>query len=273
MIAGFFQFSPERGRPDRNAARMEEALRSTRVDLLVCPELATTGYLYLDRDELREVAEPMPSGPSVVRLAAAARETGRAVIFGLAERAGEKLYNSAVAIQPDGPVVCYRKAHLFDTEIEVFDRAGASPRHARVAGADIGIMICFDWRFPEMARLLAIEGADVIAHPANLVHPFCQEAMITRSLENRVFTITASRTGAEQVGGVSVAFTGRSQIVSPRGERLVAAGPDEECVLTAEFDPRDARDKRVTARNDLFADRRGDLYGPASPASQREGPA
>lgn len=269
MIAGFFQFSPERGRPDRNAARLEEALRSTRADLLVCPELATTGYLYLDREELRAVAEPVPSGPSVTRLAKAARETRRAIVFGIAERAGEKIYNSAVAIQADGPVVCYRKAHLFDTETEVFDRAGASPRHARVADADVGLMVCFDWRFPEMARLLALEGADVIAHPANLVHPYCQDAMITRSLENRVFSITASRTGRESAGGLALEFTGRSQIVSPRGERLVAAGPDEECVRTAAIDPREARDKKVTARNDLFGDRRSDLYGPATPKRER----
>jgi predicted amidohydrolase len=273
MIAGFYQFAPERGRPEANAARMEEALRSTAADLLVCPELATTGYLYLDREELYRVAEPVPSGPSVVRLAAAARETGRAIVFGIAERAGEKIYNSAVAIQPGGPVVCYRKAHLFDTETEVFDRAGASPRHARVAGADVGIMVCFDWRFPEMARLLALEGADLIAHPANLVHPYCQDAMITRSLENRVFTITASRTGAERLGSVSLAFAGRSQIVSPRGERLAAAGPDEECVRTAEIDVALARDKRVTARNDLFADRRADLYGPANPSREAPDPA
>src|SRR5258706_3785906 len=263
VIAGFYQFAPARGRPEQNAARMEEALRSFHGDLLVCPELATTGYLYLDKEELRGVSEPVPSGASVVRLARAARETGRAIVFGIAERAGEKIYNSAVAIQPDGPVACYRKAHLFDTETEVFDRAGASPRHVKVVGADVGLMICFDWRFPEMARLLALEGADVIAHPANLVHPFCQDAMITRSLENCVFTVTASRTGEERVGDVSLAFTGRSQVVSPRGERLAAAGPDFECVLAAEIDPREARDKRVNPRNDLVADRRLDLYGPA----------
>lgn len=261
MIAGFFQFSPERGRPRRNAARLEEALRSTRADLLVCPELSTTGYLYFDKEELRAVAEAVPSGPTVTLLAAAARETKRAIVFGIAELAGDKIYNSAVAIQHDGPVVCYRKAHLFDTETEVFDRAGASPRHARAAGADVGLMVCFDWRFPEMARLLALEGADVIAHPSNLVHPYCQDAMITRSLENRVFTITASRTGTETVEGATLAFTGRSQIVSPRGERLAAAGRDEECVLTAEIDPSIARDKKVTPRNDLFGDRRTDLYG------------
>ncbi len=263
MIVGFYQFAPRRGDPEGNRVSLELALRGTPLDLLVCPELATTGYLFLDRRELAPLAEPVPDGPTCARLAAVVKETGRAVVFGIAERAGERLYNSAVLLAPGAPAVCYRKAHLFDMEKEVFDRAGASPRHGEAGGARVGLMVCFDWRFPEMARLLALEGAEVLAHPANLVHPYCQDAMITRSLENGVFTITASRTGTESYGGATLRFTGRSQIVSPRGERLAAADDSEECVRTATIDPAVARDKRVTAHNDLFADRRPELYGPA----------
>lgn len=270
MIVGFYQFAPARAEPDSNRARLLEALRSAPLDLLVCPELATTGYLYLDREELRALAEPVPDGPTCARLSAACRETGRAIVLGIAERAGDRLYNSAVLLTRDGGAVCYRKAHLFDTEKLVFDRAGASPRHGQVAGARVGLMVCFDWRFPEMARLLALEGADLIAHPANLVHPHCQDAMITRSLENGVYSITASRTGEERVEGRSVRFTGRSQIVSPRGARLVQAGATEECVRTVEIDAAESRNKRVTERNDLFGDRRPDLYG-AALARGREG--
>lgn len=264
MIAGFYQFAPLRGEPEANRARLEQALRSSSLDLLVCPELATTGYAFLDRAELLALAEPVPGGPTCARLSAACRETGRAVVVGLAERDGERLYNAAVLLTPDGGAVCYRKAHLFDTEKLVFDRSGPSPRHGAVAGARVGLMVCFDWRFPEMARALALEGADVLAHPACLVHPYCQDAMITRSLENRVFTITASRTGEETVDGRTIRFAGRSQIVSPRGERLAQADATEECVRTAEVDVGLARDKRVTDHNDLFGDRRPDLYAAAA---------
>jgi predicted amidohydrolase len=263
MIVGFYQFSPTRGRPDLNRARLLDALRAEPLDLLVCPELATTGYLYLDRAELESVAEPVPDGESCAQLSAACRESGRAVVFGLAERDGPRLYNSAVLLTPDGGAVCYRKAHLFNTEKGVFDRSGPSPRHGVVAEARIGLMICFDWRFPEMARWLSLEGADLLAHPSNLVHPYCQDAMITRSLENGVFSVTTSRTGEERVGSRTIRFAGRSQIVSPRGERLAQADATEECVRTAEIDVALARDKRVTEGNDLFLDRRPDLYGAA----------
>jgi predicted amidohydrolase len=269
LNVGFYQFSPVRGDPERNRARLAAALRSTPVDLLVCPELSTTGYLFLDRGDLLAVAEPVPEGPTCAALSAACRETGSSIVFGIAERAADGLFNSAVLLTPDGGAVCYRKAHLFDTELLVFDRAGSSPRIGTVKGAKVGIMVCFDWRFPEMARALALEGADVIAHPANLVHPHCQDAMVTRSLENRVFSVTASRTGVEEVGGIRVAFTGRSQILSPMGARLAQAGPTEECVQTSTVNLAEARDKRVTSRNDLFKDRRPELYGSALESTRR----
>jgi predicted amidohydrolase len=257
---GLFQFAPRRGRPDLNASILEDALRSADADLLIAPELATTGYLYLDRAELAAVAEDVPGGPTCELLARACRETGRSIVFGIAERAGERIHNAAALLTPDGGCLIYRKQHLFDTETLVFDRAGASPTHGDVAGVRVGLMICFDWRFPEVARLLALRGADLLAHPSNLVHVHCPDAMITRALENRVFAATANRFGTERVDGTTVSFIGRSQIVSPRGERLVAMGPEEEGVRTVDIDPSLARDKRVTARNDIFADRRVDLW-------------
>jgi predicted amidohydrolase len=260
MKIGVFQFTPARGRPEANGATLESALRGADVDLLVAPELATSGYLYFDRAELASVAESVPEGPTTQRLLRACRETGRSIVFGLPERAGDRIYNAAVLVTPEGAAATYRKAHLFDTETLVFDRSEASQGIARAAGATIGLMICFDWRFPEVARLLALRGAEVLAHPSNLVLPYCQDAMVTRSLENRVFTVTANRTGTETVNGTTIGFTGRSQIVSPSGERLVSMGVSEEGVRIAAVDPSEARDKRATARNDLFADRRTDLW-------------
>jgi predicted amidohydrolase len=267
---GVFQFTPARGQPDTNAAALETALRSSSVELLVAPELATSGYLYFDRAELASVAENVPDGPTTTRLVRVCRETGRSIVFGIAERDGAKIYNAALLLTPEGHVATYRKAHLFDTETLVFDRSGPSTGIARAAGAAIGLMICFDWRFPEVARLLALRGAEVIAHPSNLVLPYCQDAMVTRSIENRVFTVTANRTGTETVGGTTIGFTGRSQIVTPKGERLVSMGETEEGVRIASIDPAVARDKRATPRNDLFADRRTDLWADLLAAPERK---
>ena len=126
-------------------------------------------------------------------------------------------------------------------------------------GTTIGLLICFDWIFPEAARTLALAGATLLCHPSNLVLPHCPDAMITRCLENRVFAVTANRVGEERRGVTPLRFIGLSQVVSPRGERLARCGAVDEGAATAVIDP-GAFDKRLTPRNDLWEDRRPDIY-------------
>jgi predicted amidohydrolase len=122
-------------------------------------------------------------------------------------------------------------------------------------------MICFDWFFPEMARCLALDGAQILVHMANLVMPYCQDSMPTRCLENHLFAVTANRIGAEARGEREIRFTGRSQITGPDGARLAQAGSDGVEAIVAEIDPRAADEKRMTPRNEIFRDRRPGLYG------------
>lgn len=233
-------------------------------DLLVLPELFSSGYLFRDRDEALSLAEGI-DGPTVAALRRIAAERGGAVVAGLAERDGDRVYNAAALATPAGDVHVYRKVHLFDREIEIFD-AGDGPFPVwtveTAAGRfRVGVMICFDWLFPESARCLALEGAEVIAHPSNLVLPHCQEAMRTRCLENRVFAVTANRTASDDRGdGLRLEFTGESQVVDPRGRVLARAGAQGEHVVIQEIDLALARDKRVTERNDLLRDRRPEAY-------------
>jgi predicted amidohydrolase len=124
----------------------------------------------------------------------------------------------------------------------------------------IGIMICFDWFFPESMRIMALQGADVICHPANLVLPFCQDAMITRCLENRVYAVTANRTGVEARGGKTFRYTGKSQITAPGAQVLCRGSAEGEEIGTAELDIAPVRDKKINIHNDLFADRRPEYY-------------
>ena len=130
----------------------------------------------------------------------------------------------------------------------------------RVGRARVGMLICFDWRFPEAARVLALQGADVIAHPSNLVFPNAQEAMRVRALENRLYTVTANRTGTESRPGGRVPFTGRSQVVDPNGEVVARASKTASVAMAVDCDLALARDKRLTARTPLFSNRRPQFY-------------
>lgn len=109
--------------------------------------------------------------------------------------------------------------------------------------------------------MLALKGAQLIAHPSNLVLPYCPEAMITRSIENRIFTVTANRTGVERLeDGTALTFTGNSQIIDPMGKRLGQLSTTDQGVLVREIDLTAADNKWLTENNHVFQDRRVDLY-------------
>ena len=122
------------------------------------------------------------------------------------------------------------------------------------------MMICFDWIFPEVARTIALKGAKIICHPANLVMTYCQDAMVTRALENGVFTITANRTGKEIKKDKELYFTGMSEIVNPKSKILHKGSPDKEEVVIIEIEPSEASDKNINPLNNLFTDRREEFY-------------
>ncbi len=258
---GFVQSNPEFGAVKTNRIHTQKLWGEHKADLLVLPELFNTGYQFKSPEEARKLSEPIPDGPTTRFLIDWSRNSGMTIVAGLAEREGEILYNSAVIVSPKGYIGKFRKAHIFDTETDFF-QPGDLPFTVFDAGfAKIGIMICFDWRFPETARTLALQGADIIAHPANLVLPHCPQAMITRCLENRVYAVTADRVGTEQrIPGEALKFIGQSQGVDPDGTVLVRASEDREEAQVVEIDLEKARNKRINGHNDLFADRREDLY-------------
>ena len=258
MRVGFLQTRPRFGAVEENVARIERALARVRDATVVLPELCTTGYVFESRAEAEALAEPL-DGPSVRRLRELARRNRSTLCFGMAERDGRRVYNSAVTVTPAGRTFVYRKAHLFDREKLVFDVAAPSFEVVR-AETTLGVMICFDWIFPEVCRSLALSGARLVLHPSNLVLPYCQDAMVTRAIENRVFAVTCNRVGQESRAGVRLRFTGRSQVVGPGGQVLVRAGAGGESLRLVRIDPEEAADKHITPRNDLFRDRRPQLY-------------
>ena len=254
------QMQPEFGETTANLERIGRMVEGAGADIMIFPELVTSGYEFRDRRELRKLAIDLGGGEEISRLKSLAGDTGTHIVLGLPERSGRMLFNSAVLIEPSGRVTVYRKLHLFDREKKLFDPGESEPPVVETPVGRLGLMVCFDWIFPEVARLLALKGAQVILHPSNLVLQYCQRAMFARSVENGVFTVTCNRVGSESRTGRTLTFTGASQILSPRGQILAQAGNAGEEIISAEINPTDADDKMITATNHILKDRRTEFY-------------
>jgi predicted amidohydrolase len=265
----FVQGRPAFGRSEHNLERGLALAAGVRAELVILPELWSSGYVFSSHAEVAALAEDAASGLTARALTAAARRERRHYIAGFPERARGRIYNSAMLVGAAGVKAVYRKLHLFEREQEWFTPGDLPLEVQRVGPARVGMLICFDWRFPEAARVLALQGADVIAHPSNLVFPNAQEAMRVRALENRVYTVTANRTGTETRPGGRVPFTGRSQIVDPNGEVVVRAGRTTSTAMAFDCDLALARDKRLTARTPIFSNRRPAFYRSLARAQAR----
>ena len=260
MNVGFIQFKPDFGNVKTNITIMKDLIAATEADLLVLPELATTGYSFSSKEELYNIAEPFDSSPSLDALQELAEARGCGFVVGFAESSDGLLYNSAALLRPDGSRELYRKNHLFGTENLLFAPGDIPFEVHDFNGVKLGIMVCFDWYFPESARVLALKGAQIICHPVNFILQWGQRAMVIRSIENRVFSITANRYGTEEHGDNSFTFTGASQITSPAGEILASAPEEGDHTAVVEIDPSIASNKRINRFNDLFQSRRVEFY-------------
>ncbi len=262
MRVGYFQFDPVFGEVATNLDVVTARLEQAEADLMVLPELFATGYQFTSQEEVARLAEAVPDGPTTQRLVEIAARRKMTIVAGLAERAGSNYFNSAVVVGPKGFIGCYRKTHLFFEETLFFSPGDSGFQVWDIGPAKIGVMICFDWYYPEAARTLALLGAEIIAHPSNLVLPNCPDSMVTRCLENRIFSVTANRIGSEARGGKDrLTFIGLSEVVSPRGRILHRAPRETEDLTIVEIDPGEARDKALNTYNDLLRDRRPALYG------------
>ncbi|HPR18113.1 MAG TPA: nitrilase-related carbon-nitrogen hydrolase [Candidatus Cloacimonadota bacterium] len=258
---GVAQFEPQFLAKDKNLEKMVDLLSAVQADLIVLPELATSGYLFKSQTEVAYLAEEAENGKTATVFRELAKKKNTSYVLGFAEKSGNDFFNSAMLVNPDGKIFIYRKTHLFFEEKKWFTpgNSGLNVFPAK-NGVKVGLMICFDWIFPEAARTLMLRGAQILAHSSNLVLPWCQQAMITRSLENRVFSITANRTGKEHNKGSELTFTGMSQILSTKGKILKRMNETEEGVFVTTIDPTEADNKMVTELNDILIDRRPEMY-------------
>jgi len=261
MRVGFLQSRPKFGAVKTNVNRAVTLLSKVTDALVVLPELFNTGYLFKNREELANLAELVPSGYTTTEIKKIAKKNNLDIVFGIAQKKGRKLYNSAAFVSRRGKVQVYQKIHLYDRE-KLFFSPGDRLALVKAEETTAGIMVCYDWMFPEVSRALALKGARVICHPSNLVMPWGQEAMRIRCIENGVFAVTANRIGTERRGTVELSFTGKSQVVDPKGEVLLTVGDRSESLKSVEIDIAEADDKSVTANNDRFGDRFPSIYAP-----------
>jgi predicted amidohydrolase len=263
------QLAPKIGDLAYNRKLTERAIRSAAyqgAQVVVLPELIQSGYLFADRREALSLAETV-EGPTLLLWTALARELNIVVVGGFCERlAGDGLANSAAMIDAQGLRAVYRKAHLWDGENEIFSAGNDAPPVVETVHGRIGMLICYDLEFPEWVRLPALAGADLLCAPVNW--PDGPRPQTERPAEvvrvqanasvNRMFIAACDRHGHERGGS----WVQGSVIVDADGYPV--AGPAEqggEQILLATLNLAEARNKRISARNDLHRDRRSQLYG------------
>jgi predicted amidohydrolase len=248
------------------AAVAETAAAGAR--LVVLPELSDSGYVLRNADEARSLASSAASGATLRQWRALAAEYDLAIAGGFCELGDDaRLYNSAALVDASGTRAVYRKAHLWDSEKKIFAPGDDTPPVVELPFGNVGLLICYDLEFPEWVRIAALSGADLIAAPVNWNAPGKPIPPGERSGEvvsaqaaassNGVFIAVADRCGSER----GVDWLGGSVILRRGG--YPAAGPvcqDRPAVLTASLDLKLARNKRISELNDLFTDRRLDLY-------------
>jgi len=249
----------------RKCLNLIQATAKEGARLIVFPECALTGYVFTSMEEASPVAEPIP-GPSTDIILTACQELNVYVVIGLLEKDGNKCYNAAALLGPHGLVGKYRKVHLPYLGIDRFVNHGDIPFTVYDTEVGrIGMGICYDGTFPEHARVLALQGAELIVLPSNWpegIESFPAYFVPTRAMENHIFYAAVNRVGKER----GVAFFGRSRFTYWRGTVLADGKPYEEDILYATIKPATAREKHVVAipgkmEADFIHDRRPEFYG------------
>jgi predicted amidohydrolase len=241
-----------------NLQRLQQLAQEAKgADLLVLPEMFLTGY-NIGLDAVSVLAE-VHNGESAQQVARIARSAGIAILYGYPERAEDgQIYNAVQLIDAQGERVCnYRKTHLFgDLDRSMFSPGTNEFPVVELNGWKLGFLICYDLEFPENARRLAIEGAELILVPTANMIPFDFIADVTvrsRAFENQCYVAYANYCGQEG----DIQYCGQSSIAAPDGSRIAQAGLDE-ALIVGELD-RQLMDKSRSA-NRYLIDRRPELY-------------
>lgn len=262
MKLSIVQFEPKFGDKVFNFSKINKYIDTVETDIIVFPELATTGYDFKSKNEVIELADSFTS-EKIKEIADKSKKLNKIIVFGFPEIDEGKTYNSAAILFPDENLnKLYRKTHLFFRERFCFEEGNTGFFNIYFKNWDIniGTMICYDWRFPEAARTLGLKGADLIVCPSNLVTDVWDVSTPSRALENKVYLAVANRIGIENRNNNELLFNGKSVVYKYNSEELCKAGRENEEVISCEIYPEKTRDKSFNDYNDIFTDRRPDYY-------------
>lgn len=226
MRVGFLQYDVMHDM-HQNLNRLKSYLQQNTCEVIILPELSMCGYLFESRSELLSCAEAVPSGMATQSMIALSEQYSCTIIFGLAEREQDQVFNTAVVVSKGRYLGKYRKIHLSDFEKKFFD-SGNENLVFDIGGVTIGVQICFDLWFPEISREQIRMGADLLCVLANFGGETTYHISRIRAVENLTPLLLCNRIGTESVPALDAEFLGKSTVVDASGQRIYTAPENEE---------------------------------------------
>lgn len=235
-----------------NLEKVSSKIPTINSDLIVLPELFTTGYYFDKKSDLIKFSEEIPNGETTQKLITIAKQFNKFIVGGISEIENENLYNTTVIIGPEGLIGKHRKVHLPKDEKHIFSKGQNFDTYS-INKVKIGIIQCFDSWFPEASRILMLKGANIFINPANFGGPWSLDIIKARSIENKVYSILCNRIGSENIKGEIAKFRGKSMIVNYTGDVLAQAGKKEE-IITSEIFPQETISKETIVCDDIISE-------------------
>ncbi|WP_244834926.1 carbon-nitrogen hydrolase family protein [Clostridium sp. BJN0001] len=234
MKIGFMQFDVKHNSKE-NINVIDSLINNNTADLWVLPELCTSGYLFKDKNELKQFAQEINNSSIVNDMKKISKKHNCAIIFGMPELENNKIYNTAVIVDNNKYIGKYRKIHLSDLEKKLFSR-GKENKVFDVRGIKIGVQICFDLWFPEISREQILQGANLLCALSNFGGNTSFDIARIRAIENLTPLVLCNRVGNENLSNIDAYFLGKSTIFDKSGTKLTDAIKNEVIVSISEIE-------------------------------------
>lgn len=250
MIIGALQIDIVKNNKKENLSKIYKYVKNNNIDLVVLPELFSTGYFYETKEEIEALAEEIPRGYTTKKLVELSKELNTHLIGTIIEKEKDALFITAIIVGPEGYIGKHRKRHLTKGEIEIYSSGTASKIYT-INGVKVGVIICFEGWFPESARELMTKGAQILCHSALITSEKTFDIMRIRAIENKAYLIMSNAISTEKFKDSYITFRGNSRVIDFNGNILVDGGKEERLVLT-EVNPSETINKDLEDCDDII---------------------